>query len=193
MAALGAPGDFPAAEQDIARGPALKTKKLGFPIRIRPGANLSEGAESAESGDPRRMDQLIPVKWRLTRPVRHGGSETIRDFLVMHDGAPACHPSHHGAMSAGGVLQPLSVVLEVSQRECWRLPAIDAKRYVRPLGSGPQERFIDGHIPGTGGGRIENEASGLHGIQSVGVHFKIGLRAAATSSGRLMTVLWGDS
>src|SRR5262249_52887330 len=64
-----------------------------------------------------------------------------------------------------------------------------------------QERLVDRHLPRAFAGRVHQQSGhklgldGSHGEALVrsGVHLSTGCRAARTSSGRLIAVLWGAS
>ncbi len=84
------------------------------------------------------------------------------------------------ARNRGGGLR----FLEVSQRNGGRVPAVPADGALAPLESRFQQGFIDGHIPDAALRlRLDHEAAGSH--------LRIGLRAACTSSGRLIAVECG--
>jgi hypothetical protein len=167
-AALSTADDFCLSKDNIGTSPPLKTEK-GRRLRGEMGV-LAGGDGAIERGGNPKLSQrdnqcfvndLVQLAGDKMSDFRPDGN-AIGKLAVVQDCAAAAGPTHERATAAGCMLVAVGGRLKISEREGWLLPLVESQRRAARGGCRFEQRFIDGHIPSAGCGRIGENAAEAH-------------------------------
>ena len=158
---LGSPlrtaGYLGGTDQHIAGRPSLKAKKG---IGLLPGGGLPAefrlNSQASQCGDERIVDGIVKELSALGQFVSGGQNEAIGQFVLMKNGSATGCSTYRRALDTGVVLGSVVQVLKIPQRERRLLPPIESPTTSARVGSPLQKDFVHGHIPGPGGGRVDD-------------------------------------
>src|SRR5262245_39049658 len=111
--------------------------------------------------------------------------EAVGQFAIVNDGTAAALAADDRASEARRVLTAIFKALEVTQRKRRFLPCVEPQGGDFFVRGGQQNCFIDGHVPGAWGWRVDDQANRRLAVHA-SFQLRIGWRAAWTSSGRLI-------
>ena len=155
---LGTAGYLGGADQHIAGRTSLKAEK-GVGLLPRVGgwpAEFRLNAQTSQCGDERIVDRIVKELSSLGQFVSGGQDEAVGQFVLMKNGPATGCPPYHRTLDTGVMPRSVVQVLEIPQRERRLLPAIEPPTTLAGDGSPFQKDFVHGHVPGAGGGRVDN-------------------------------------
>jgi hypothetical protein len=86
--------------------------------------------------------------------------EAVGQLTIVQNRAAARLATDHAAAGAGRVLLALIDSLEVTERERWLTPLVNSQCGDAVFSGVDQQGLVDGHVPGAGGGRVDDHSAG---------------------------------